>query len=261
MLSRRKLKEIINSTGRLHIAERDVSLSLVGEPPVVRLLRVELPQPSLDAEAFEEADVWVEASQPRTASFDRWKIGTPRSIRAKGGSSQRLLKNFSDPRDALFAIKVVASDGRILASSDDIRPDDRRSGEREALLQVRARPLDELTWAVDIAPDGQTSLIVNSRIPAAETWIESDPVASALVLPAALRIILARLLSDEAFRDTEWGRAWIEWAAGMSPGDLPATEDVDDHEIWIDQTVKEFAQHHRLASRVVEAMERLGDAE
>ncbi|EZP68019.1 hypothetical protein BV97_05660 [Novosphingobium resinovorum] len=258
-MSRRRVKEIINSTGRLHIAERAVSLSLGGDPAVVRVLRLDLPVPAQEDEAFETADVWMEASQARTASFDRWAIGTTKSVRAKGGSSQHLLKNFSDPTDALFTVKVVAADGLILASSDEIRPDDRRSGEREALLQVRSRNLGELTWAVDIAPDGQTSLVVNSRIPAAETWIESDPVASALVLPAALRIVLTKLLSDDSFRESDWGRAWSEWAASVSPVEPPTAEDIEEHEAWIEQTLREFAQNHRLASRVVSAMERHGE--
>jgi hypothetical protein len=231
-----------------------VSLTVGEDPPTVRIVRIDLPERSED-HPMEDADVWAEAAQPRTASFDRWRIGTVTGVRGRSPVSQHTLRNFGDSADALFSIKIVATDGRILASSDDIRPDDRRAGERESLLQVRSRPLGELTWTLDFAPDGQTFLIVNSRIPAAETWIESDPIASALVLPAALRTILARLLADEAFRDNEWGRAWAEWAATMSPAELPSPDDPDDHHVWIEQTVGAFAEHHRLASRTVAAME------
>lgn len=252
---RRRVREVINSTGRLQIRERDVSLTVGDEPPTVRIVRVDLPDPS-DERPIEDAEVWVEAAQPRTASFDRWRLGTVAAVRGRSPAGQHTLSNFADSADALFSVKVVAADGRILASSDDIRPDDRRAGERESLLQVRSRPLGELPWTVDFAADGQTFLIVNSRIPAAETWIESDPIASSLVLPAAVRTILARLLVDDMFRDSEWGRAWVEWAATMSPAEMPAPDDVDEHDSWIDQTVAAFAEHHLLATRIVAAMER-----
>ena len=255
-MARRSVKQVLNSTGRRRIAEKDISLSLTGDPPIVRVLRLDLPSADEDNDEYGAADVWIEAAQPRTASFDRWRLGTVKTIQAKGASGPRPLENFSDPADALFIIKVVAADGRLLASSEDIRPDDRRQGEREALLQVRSRPLGELTWAVDIAPDGQTALIVNSKIPAAETWIENDPVASALVLPAAVRGILARLLSDDVFRETEWGRAWSEWAAALSPAEMPAGGEADDRDAWIEPIIEAFASRHFLASRIADAMER-----
>lgn len=254
-MQRRRIREVINSTGRLQLWERDVSLTLGEDPPTVRIVRIELPESS-DQHPMEDAEVWVEAVQPRTASFDRWRLGTVAAVRGRSPAGQHTLRNFVDSADALFTVKVVAADGRILVSSDDIRPDNRRAGERESLLQVRSRPLGELPWTVDFAADGQTFLIVNSRIPAAETWIESDPIASSLVLPAAVRTILARLLADDIFRDGDWGRAWADWAATMSPAEMPSAEDVDDHEAWIEQTVAAFAEHHRLASRTVAAMER-----
>ncbi len=254
-MPRRRVREVINSTGRLRLRERDVSLTVGDDPPTVRILRIELPEVS-EERSMEDAEVWMEAAQPRTASFDRWSLGTVAAVRGRSPAGQRALENFREATDALFSVKIIAFDGRILASSDDIRPDDRRAGEREALLQVRSQPLGELPWTVDYGADGQTFLIVNSRIPAAETWIESDPVASALVLPAALRTILMRLLADDAFREGEWGRAWVDWATTMSPAEMPGAEDVDDHEAWLEQTVAAFADHHRLASRAVLAMDK-----
>lgn len=254
-MARRRVREIINSTGRLQLRERDVSLTVGDEPPVVRIVRIELPAP-LKERPMEDAEVWVEAAQPRTASFDRWRLGTVAAVRGRSPAGQHALRNFVDAKDALFSVKVVAGDGRILASSNDIRPDDRRAGERESLLQVRSRPLGELPWTVDFAADGQTYLVVNSRIPAAETWIESDPIASSLVLPAAVRTILARLLADETFRESEWGRAWADWAAVMSPADMPAMDDIDEHDAWTEQLVAAFAKHHGLTTRAVTAMER-----
>lgn len=254
-MARRRVREVINSTGRLQLRERDVSLTVGDDPPTVRIVRIELPEPS-DERPLEDAEVWMEATQPRTASFDRWRLGTVAAVRGRSPAGQHILRNFADSADALFSVKVVAADGRILASSDDIRPDDRRAGERESLLQVRSRPLGELPWTVDFAADGQTFLIVNSRIPAAETWIESDPIASSLVLPAAVRTILARLLADDMFRESEWGRAWADWAAIMSPAEMPSFEEVDDHDSWTEQTVAAFAEHHRLATRAVAAMEK-----
>ena len=254
-MPRRRVREIINSTGRLDLKEREVSLTVGENPPTVRIVRIDLPDPS-EERPMEDAEVWVEAAQPRTASFDRWRLGTVAAVRGRSPAGQHALSNFREATDALFTVKIIASDGRILASSGDIRPDDRRAGEREALLQVRSQPLGELPWTVDFGADGQTYLIVNSRIPAAETWIESDPVASALVLPAALRTILARLLADDAFREGDWGRAWADWAATMSPAEMPGSEDGDDHDAWVEQTVAAFADHHRLASRAVAAMEK-----
>lgn len=254
-MPRRRVREVINCTGRLHLRERDVSLTVGEDPPTVRIVRMELPGASAER-PIEDAEVWMEAAQPRTASFDRWRLGTVATVRGRSPAGQHTLRNFREAVDALFTVKIVASDGRILASSDDIRPDDRRAGEREALLQVRSQPLGELPWTVDFGANGQTFLIVNSRIPAAETWIESDPIASALVLPAALRTILTRLLADDGFREGDWGRAWAAWAATMSPTEMPGIEDVDDHEGWVEQTVAAFADYHRLASRAVSAMEK-----
>jgi hypothetical protein len=255
-MARLRVREVINSTGRLTIRERDVSLVVSSESPTVRVAELTLPSPSDDSmPGFDDAEVWIEAAQPRTASFDRWQLGPVRSVRDRRPVGIRELRNFSDASDAVFTIKVVSPDGRILASSDDIRPDDRRAGEQEALLQVRVQSLGEMPWTVEFAPDYQTFLVVNGRIPEAAVWIEKDPIATSLVLPAAIRRILLQLVLDEGFRDSDWGEAWAAWAARIAPRDMPAGEDHTDGLEWIEQTVEAFSRTHRTTEQLVAAVE------
>lgn len=262
-MPRLRVRHIINSTGRRTIRERDVSLTLSLDPAVVRVAELALPSPRdpEDGDAFEEASVWMEAAQPRTASFDRWLLGSVRQVRARRPVSVHELRNFSDASDAVFTVKVVADDGRILASSDDVRPADRRAGEQEALLPVVARPLGDVPWLVELAPDYRTSLIVNSRIPSAEAWIEQDPVASSLVLPGALRSVLLRLLTDTAFKESDWGAAWTAWAARIAPTEMPVEWEVEEGLAWIEQTVEAFCRHHHMLERLARAIETEGAKE
>lgn len=254
-MPRLRVREVINSTGRLAIRERDVSLIVSPQAPTVRVAELSLPSPDDSRPEFEDAEVWIEATQPRTASFDRWPLGMVRSVRDRRPVGVRELRNFSDASDAVFTVKVVDPGGRILASSDDIRPDDRRTGEQEALLQIRVRSLGEMPWTVEFAPDYQSFLVVNGRIPDAETWIEKDSVASSLVLPAAVRRVLLQLILDEGFRDSEWGAAWAAWAARIAPTEMPGYDEGGEGLDWIEQTVEAFSRTHRTTERLVAAVE------
>lgn len=261
---RRRLRRTLNFTGRRTIPEKDISILVdAGSPPQVRLIwaRLDPHRGEVPEEEWRTSRLVIEAMRARTSSFDRMEAGRVKEITAKASPVFTApLPAFADPEGILFTLKVVsAADGRVLAEAEGVRPDtERAEAGRESLLKVKSVDLAETPWKLEIDSSYQTFLVVNNRLPGGEALIERDPLARALVVPAALRSVLRRLALDEDFRDSEWGQAWAKWAGRYSPSPMPDDDDEGAHERaeqWAEEVVSSFCRDIKMASTLVAALE------
>lgn len=197
-----------------------------------------------------DARVFVEAY--RQTQYMRFDFGQAGAMRIP---DDRSLSDFDSAEGVLFRVKVVtAADphGLLQAEADQIRPRKSTDEDENRIPLLIPRPswdLGEEIWALEY--DAQdTRLLINATL---GDWkaMARDPVFVALVYPSALRSILWRILKDEGWRDTEdmddWRSRWLRFAAGLpGVGDLPAEDDEDRINDWIDTAASAFCRHHNI---------------
>ncbi len=111
-----------------------------------------------------------------------------------------------------FRLLVIDADqsGRIIAAADGLRPArERNSPDRQSLLPLRETDLGDQLWKVDVDYRTGPTLLVNGTIPGLASRLREQPLLQGLILPHALRMILAELgqgQSDE--EDDIWRKDW-----------------------------------------------------
>lgn len=254
------MKRTINSTGRKKLTLDQVTIRV--EEPVVagsaRRFSAELTGLD-DLNLPKDARVYVEPYAK--SSFMRFDYGTVANFRAPAETE---LVDIDAGSPVLFDIKIVDESenvGRILAAGRAIAPVDSTNGDdnRRSLLPVESRDLGELVWQLDMLPGARPVLVLNSRVPNALVRLKSDPLIQGAILPAAIALILDRLLDPEC-SDTdeeEWVDDWLTWyraATGTEPDD-----EVDPYErrALVLSACRSFAVQQRFATRT----EGFGDQE
>lgn len=165
-----------------------------------------------------------------------------------------------DPRDA-----------RKLGEATGIRPEgpEEEKGAASSLLPVDgSTSLSGPVWGLRFNADDRAGLtdapllLIDRRAcdGAARVFL-ADPVKSTLVLPAAMEIILRRVLLEEGHsidRASEgWRDAWLRFAERVTGQETPSSEGEhnDDLRGWIQDAVDQFSKRHDLLQQFLSGIE------
>jgi hypothetical protein len=157
----------------------------------------------------------------------------------------------------LFRVKVIdpkEHDGLLLAAIDEVR-----AKEHNSLLPIIWKSKDEmgqLFWLIHFVPGSelQPELWMNKDVPGLYDAVrQHNPLVCGLVLPAAYKIVLQKLIIDddveEWFEDGSLLGRWLRFcrSLGVEPFEnLPPDDDdwEDSRNAWIEKVVSLFAQIH-----------------
>lgn len=234
----------LNFTRRCRIHRDDIDIVLHGQasPPTF--------DAHLNLEHYHfppDARVFVEAYRQTTVS--RFDFGTVSAPRQPASTS---LAEFESLAAILFRVRITAtsgSNGILLGVADRLRPREpnEKPDRRIPLLPPKPADLDQELWRVDFSNTG-TYLEINSQL---ADWKETakDPQFHALVFPAAMRLILERILYVDKHTttddDQDWRSLWLRFASRL-PGSEPVPRDPDKYYDWIENAVAAFARRKRL---------------
>lgn len=232
----------LNYTGRVKIHLSSVRLALVDIEGSLGF------DAHLDLDEYElahDAKVFVEAY--RQTTWMRFAFGTVGALQIPDPLDRRLTE-FDTAEGVLFRVKVTqAADEHILLAAADRIPlhEKGADSDKESLLPVVPRDLGEELWQMDFDPE--PNLLVSKFATADWNQLALSPLFQGLVYPAALRLVLKKIL-DNGHRDTvddgDWQSKWLRFATllpGM-PTDLPNEEDEDGEALWIEDAVSAFSK-------------------
>jgi len=241
----------INFTERARIPKSALSITVQrGEDgvltfePVLKLDGITAPP---------DAQVYLEAHYG--ASYMRFHCG---NLAEPTIPADRRLTEIDSENVVHFRLKIVDAKRRrqIIALADDVTVSarERSAGSLISLLPVNFRDLGDEVWRVDVDEIGGPMLALNSRIESMDHTARHDARFFALVYPAVVRSILTHILLvdvHEPSEEDEWWGLWIRWALGFTSSPLPAGDEVNGRQIWIDEVVESFAARHRVRTLFV----------
>ncbi len=206
-----------------------------------------------------EAGIYIDAKQ--LLERIRFDFGTVARPVAQESIDISRLKG---DRVTFDVIIVDLATARKLGSAETVRPT--KAGDtpehRKELLPIDAsKSLDGIVWKIEYseqwegASDGPILLLDREATRGSAAHFVGNPWVRALVLPAAMREILTRILVlDEQHFDEEgttWPQAWLRYASKLV-GDLPPTHDrEEDLTHWIDRAVQKMASSAELLSSLL----------
>lgn len=233
-----------NYTGRKRIKREDISVSVTVNDDGRHLFSAGF---ALDSyELPDDALIVLEPYRQMTRQrIDCGTVGSPLP------PVDENLDEFSDAEAVLFSLRIVSPDqpaGILLAGADKIRPkksDDEDEEKRISLLPVISEELHGPVWRVDLANEEGPLLGLEASLD--KNAVVRSPEFRALVLPAALKEILLRILLVDEYFDTEdrgeWRSNWLYFCTRL-PGVAAPNADDDPEDIikWTEDTVTVFAR-------------------
>lgn len=241
-----------NYTNRRRIEQKDVTLALTdagdGIPRLKAEFRFETSHYPPDAAVYIEA--WHKETRQRLSCGTIARIAPP---------ADNALDQIDLTGTTQFRVLVVDESGKhalILGAGEGFKASGGESDEenRSSLLAVVARPMGALPWTVEFANDGKPTLALNQHIPGAMEKMRSCPVFHALILPAAMRTILARLMTtQEIDQDGDVYLRWKAFALQFTDSE-PDTEDAEAFEIWLDEVISEFSRRFDFCNRLADSL-------
>ncbi|MFZ5906352.1 MAG: hypothetical protein ACOYVJ_02940 [Nitrospirota bacterium] len=244
-----------NYTGRKKIARSSVSVSLhqtsdamLAFDAVVRFDEYSLPP---------QGKIFIEAY--RRDYFRRFSCGTV----ANSEFPQNCVLERLHPQSlVMFRIKVVDSNGRILAVADRIMPKrtEDESTDKICLLAVDFVDLGHTIWRIDLTGD-MPSLQLNRTIENIREIARSDDAFFTLVYPEVVRQILYKIVMEEDHTDPEtdpddWMSQWLNFIIGFSNNkQLPPSGQsepvVQEKFKWIDEAVEAFCKSNGILDKFI----------
>ncbi|PZN92974.1 MAG: hypothetical protein DCF30_22350 [Hyphomicrobiales bacterium] len=148
-----------------------------------------------------------------------------------------------------FRVKVVdrtGVNGRLLGAASRISPRSSDDSEgRRSLLEISYEDLGSRIWAVSVDDHEKPALLLNMNATGLNERIMTDPLVRGIVMPAAFRIVLERLVTlsppDDDDED-DWKGLWQRFCEEELevPGS-PWESDKEAKQKWIDHAVSTFA--------------------
>ncbi|MEZ5366589.1 MAG: hypothetical protein R2748_30685 [Bryobacterales bacterium] len=243
-------------TGRKKISQEQIAIEFrPGRPPrftaELDLSRNRLPP---------DAKVVVEAYH--NTLLQRFDFGTVADCRPRDANQLSAFGEWDQPRFRVRVVDVGRDPGRILASCErvaHVEPNQGGEGGR-SLLKLFPRPDAEMggeLWRVE-SISGSYQLAYNKDAAGLEKQIKGmDATTLGLILPAAMREILARELLWESIGADEGGE-WVALAQTFSGEPVPRALQAepptrDDVAAWIESAVQAFCRDRgRFVERMVE---------
>ncbi|MEZ6190412.1 MAG: hypothetical protein R3C45_03880 [Phycisphaerales bacterium] len=196
------------------------------------------------------ARVFVEAYHQTTRM--RFDFGTVGAITHPARAECRL-HEFHDWKDVLFRVKITDVQdhpGQLLGWGNQIRPKGPDDMDEPDLVRFKDADLYGLLWDIEYDDHGPVVLIELNA--GGVQHVGRDDRFRAAVFPEVLRRTLVKaLVEDEIAHDDvdHWFALWFEGFLKPKLG-LPApppAEDITRRRDWIDNAVKAFARHFRIA--------------
>jgi hypothetical protein len=244
-----------NYTGRKKILRSSVSVSLhetaeamLAFDAVARFEGISLqPQGKIFIEAY------------RRDYFRRISCGT---VASPEFPKNCILENLHPQSLIMFRIKVVDSNGRILAVADRIIPKrtEDESTDKICLLAVDFVDLGQTIWRIDLTGD-MPSLLLNRKIENIREIARSDDAFFTLVYPEVVRQILYKIVLEEDHTDPEtdpddWMSQWLGFVTGLSnEKQLPPSGEsepvIQEKLKWIDDAVEAFCKSNGILDKFI----------
>lgn len=241
------MQRTFNYTGRKKIDKGEALFSFSG-PEKSLSFDVEF---RINEEGFPaDAKLYVEAYYKETRQ--RYDFGYISRI---APPKDRSLSEIDLSGSTLFRVLVVDESGTrglLLASGDGFRADKdiNEDKDKSSLLAVTKKPLGQLTWRVDFnSGNAMPELYLNENIPNVIDKMKADPYFQSLILPAALREVLAYYLWN-GYEDSEFAEKWMQFAE-LFGGDKPESDDPLELMNWVDDIVSEFSTKFNFCDRLV----------
>ncbi|MER8508216.1 hypothetical protein NKH91_14645 [Mesorhizobium sp. M0894] len=246
-------KRRINSTGRRRVARESIDIRMLeGAPGEPLKAKASL---SLDDLGFPaHAAVSIEAYH--RSSGMRFECGT---VGALAIPSVLVLDQVDRSGSVLFRVKVVDNDiecGKILGSAERVQPKSEEDTQgRKNLFPILFRDLVDEVWKVEINPGDRPKLVINTRMPGFSHRLQQNALLQGLLLPAAFRVVLEKLVLDpDAGEDDDnggWKEEWLQYCEaelGMSR-DVAQWEE-EERIDWIEESVRKFCNQKGFIKRI-----------
>ena len=245
-------KRRINSTGRKRITRDCVDIRMIdavaGEP-----LRATAALKLGDLGFPVTADVAIEAYH--RSSGMRFDCGT---VGALTIPAVLVLDQVDRSGSVLFRVKVIDNDndpGKLLGSAERIQPGSREDADgRRSLFPILWRDIGPEVWKVEIVEGDRPKLILNLGMPGFGPRLQEDPLLQGLLLPAALRKVLERLVENPEDGDDEepgWKAEWLQYcAAELGAADEPTKLDSEGRADWVEDAVRIFCLNGAFMKRI-----------
>jgi len=171
------------------------------------------------------------------------------------------LTEFEDIDVVRFRVKITDSEEKkILALADKIRPflpDEESESNRSSLLPVKSTDLKGMPWHIDYS-DERPILEIDKSLGDKDSAFK-EAFLRVLILPAAYREILMRIITIEKNYDPEdseaWQNQWLKFSrilgAGKQPDIKNGAEEVDD---WLDDCSARLCRREKFLDKLLEKL-------
>ncbi len=169
----------------------------------------------------------------------------------------------------LYVVNLANAQKLGVAEAIRVKSKDGKLGGANSLLPVDGtKDLSGILWRVDFdipGAEGASDAPVlridrDASLNSASEFLNS-PVHSALILPSAMRLILARiLLEGDGFEydpaSKSWRHAWVRFAISQNGDPLPEADQPVDLPEWIDQACAAFSRRSQLRDGFLKHIEK-----
>jgi hypothetical protein len=158
----------------------------------------------------------------------------------------------------LYVVDLKTSQKLGAAQAISIKSKSGEMGSSNSLLPVDGtKDLDGVIWRVDFdapgaegATDAPVLCIDKTASRGSAADFLSSPSNSAMILPAAMRTVLGRILNDGDYEydptSTAWRDAWVRFATNQHADGLPEEGGLDEISAWIEKSCAAFARRSGL---------------
>lgn len=242
-----------NYTGRKKILHEDVKIRLQGNFNDSPIIDVAI---NLGDYGFPQgSSVFLEPQ--RKTRFMRIELGeVANSVRRNSIE----LTEFDDALEIDFRVKVVdASKGVLLGIAENVRPynkDNQLDDNQQSILPVSSVDLSSHGVLWRIVQDDQRAVLEIERELGSRDQVVRSLTFRAFILPAAMRQILVKVLSDDQIWDSdlsdpqELSTRWLLFTRQIGAG-MPERD--ADNEEWIDTAVRIIANRIGVRQEAIEA--------
>jgi len=156
----------------------------------------------------------------------------------------------------IFEVLIVDQHGSILAIGNGMKAYDDDDKERRSAIAVLSRPLDQLSWKVDIEKNQQPELIINSRIPDFMEKIKSNPLYRGLIIPAVMKQVLTYYMlnndSDDTDDEDKYRKQWLELAEDYNDQRPDEEDSMYTKMNWLDGVIENFSTKYKFSDQLID---------
>lgn len=235
-----------NYTGRKRLDSTMFSVKLVSKDPLSAAITISLSELDLAPDAEIVVEPYSGTVSRRIACGTVGSPAVPNPV---------VLDDFEGGRSIQFRARVVEPSGRLLAAAERVKLKGLNDGAgRMSLLPVELTPdLEEEIWEIEVSETMYPKLKLNSRIPAIEQKLLSDPVFGGALIVAALRRVFEYLLEYPDGED--WQPDWLKFVRTLDTSFDPEVAMEDEERIArAGELARRFAKQQNFVTNVLAEM-------